>query len=90
MSAVEQPKKKRLPRESIKFVFQCQFIVRRLYLRPNDVVIIYTSCRHIDKDNVAFHWNDAIGRPQKFNYAPHLTEDIRASFQDWFKMGLMF
>ena len=43
MSLVEQPKKKRLPRESIKFGFQCQFIVSQLYLRPNDVVIIYTA-----------------------------------------------
>ena len=32
--------------------------------------------RHIDKHNVAYHGNDAIGRPQKFNYAPHLTEDL--------------
>ena len=77
MNAVEQPKKKRHPRESIKVGFQYHFIVRRLYLRPNDIIIIYTACRHIAKHNVACHGNDAIGMPQKFNYAPHLTEDIR-------------
>ena len=82
MNEVEHPKKKRLPHESIKVGCQCHFIVQWLYLRPNDVVIIYTASRHIDKHNVACHGNDVVGRPQKFNYAPHLTEDIRASVQD--------
>ena len=87
MSAVEQPKKKCLPCESIKVGFQCHLIVWQLYLRPNDVVIIYTVCRHVDKHNVSCHGNDAVGRPQKFNYAPHLTEDIRASVQDLIQKG---
>ena len=82
MNVVEQLKKKCHARKSIKVGCQCHFIVRRLYLRPNDDVIIYTACRHVDKHNVVCHGNDAEGRPQKFNYAPHLTEDIRASFQD--------
>ena len=65
---------------NIKFGCQCHFIVRRIQLRPeSDVVIIYTACRHIDKYNVDFHGTDAISRPQSFNYAPHLTMDIRDS-----------
>ena len=79
MSVVEQPKKKHLPCESIKVGCQCHFIVQWIYLRPNDVVIIYTACRHIDEHNVVCHGNDAIDMPQNFNYAPHLTEDIQAS-----------
>ena len=59
----------------------------RIYLRPNDVVIIYTACRHVDEHNVSCHGNDAVGRPQKFSYAPHLTEDIRASVQDLIQKG---
>ena len=85
-SAVEQPKKKCLPHKSIKVGFQCCFIVRRIYLRPN-AFIIYTACRHVDKHNVSYHENDVVGRPQKFNYAPHLTEDIRASVQDLIQNG---
>ena len=87
MSVVEQPKKKRLPRESIKVGCQCHFIVRWLYLKPNDVVITYTACRHVDKHNVSCHGNDAVGKPKKFNYAPHLTEDIWVSVQDLIQKG---
>ena len=61
--------------------------MRRLQLRPNDAVITYTACRHIDKSNVVCHGNDAIGRPQTFKYAPHLSEDIRASVQDLVEKG---
>jgi len=62
--------------------------VRQLLLRPNDVVIIiYTSCRYIDKSNVICHWKDAIGRPQTFNYAPHLTNDIWSSVQHLIQNG---
>ena len=63
MNAVEQPKKKHHPHESIKVGCQFHFIVQQLYLRPNDVVIIYIACRHIDKYNVSCHGNDAIGMP---------------------------
>ena len=87
MSAVEQPKKKRLPRESIKVGCQCHSIVGQLYLRTNDIVIIYTRCRNVNKHNVSYHGNDAVGRPQKFGYAPHLTKDIRASVQDLIQKG---
>ena len=87
MNAREQTKNKRLHSESIKVGCQCHFIVRRLYLKPSDVVIIYTACRHVDKHNVACHGNHIVGRPQKFNYAPHLTEDIRASVQDLIQKG---
>ena len=60
---------------------------RWLYLRPNDALIIYTACRHVNKHNISCHRNDAIGSPQKFNYAPHLTEDIWASVQDLIQKG---
>ena len=73
MNALEQAKKKRPPHESIKVGCQCHFIVRRLQLKPDDAVIIYTTSRHIDKSNVVCHGNNAIDRPQKFKYAPHLT-----------------
>ena len=42
---------------------------------------------HNDKSNVVCHGNNAINRPKKFNYAPHLTEDIRASVQDLIQNG---
>ena len=71
MSVVEQPKKKHFPRESIKVGFQCHFIVRRLYLRLNGTIIIYTACRHVDKHKVVCHGDVVVGRPQKFNYATH-------------------
>ena len=77
----KQAKKKCHPRVSIKVGCRCHFIVRRLQLRPNDAIVTYTTCRHIDKSNVVCHGNDAIGRPQTFKYAPHLSEDIRASVQ---------
>jgi hypothetical protein len=64
MNAVDVGKKKRNPRQSIKVGCQCHFIVRRLQLRPDDAVIIYTACRHLDKYNVFCHGTDAIGRPQ--------------------------
>ena len=79
INAVDVGKKKRNPRQSIKVGCQCHFIVRRLQLRPDDAVITYTACRHLDKYNVVCHGTDAIGRPQSFNYAPHLTMDIRDS-----------
>lgn len=86
--ALKHAKKRRHPRESIKVGCQCNFIVRQLLLRPNDVVIIiYTSCRYIDKSNVICHWKDAIGRPQTFNYAPHLTNDIWSSVQHLIQNG---
>ena len=87
MSAVEPPNKKCLPHESIKVGFQCHLIVWRLYLRPNDFVIIYTACRHVDKHNVSYHGNDAVDMPKKFNYAPHLTKDKWASVQDLIQKG---
>ena len=59
----KRTKKRRHPCENIKFCCQCHFIVRQLHLRPNDVIITYTECRHIDKSNVVCHGNDAIGRP---------------------------
>jgi len=61
--------------------------VRRLQLRPDDAVIIYNARTHIDKDNVVCHGNKALNRPQKFNYAPHLSKDIRASIQDLIQKG---
>ena len=83
----KQAKKKCHPRESIKVGCRFHFIVRRLQLRPNDVVITYTACRHIDKSNVVCHGNDAIGRPQTFKYVPHLSEDIRANVQHLVENG---
>jgi hypothetical protein len=76
MNALDFVKKKRNPRQRIKVGCQCHFIVRQLELRPNDGVITYTPCKHIDKSNVVFHGRDAIDRPQTFNYAPHLMKDI--------------
>ena len=87
MNAPKQTKNKHLHCESIKVGFQCHFILWWLYLRPNDLVIIYATCRLVDKHNVACHGNDAIGGPQKYNYAPHLIEDIWASVQDLIQKG---
>lgn len=87
INALEPIKKKRNPRQSIKVACQCHFIVRRLQLRPHDAVITYNACRHIDKCNVVCHGKDAIGKPQTFNYAPHLSEDIRSSVQDLVRKG---
>jgi len=87
MKAPEQAENKRLHCESIKVGCQCYFIVRRLQLRPDDAVIIYTMRTHNDKSNVVCHGNNAINRPQKFNYAPHLSKDIRTSVQDLIQKG---
>ena len=61
--------------------------MRRLHLRPDYAVIINTTHTHIDKSNVVCHGNNAINRPQKFNYAPHLSKDIRTSVQDLIQKG---
>ena len=76
MNALEQAKKNLLHCESIKVVCQCHFNVLRLCMRPNDVVITYTMCRHIDKSGVVCHGKDAVGRPQTLNYAPHITDNL--------------
>lgn len=59
----------------------------RLQLRPDDVVIIYITCRHIDKSNVVCHGKDAIGRSMRFIYAPHLTRDMRSIVQHLIQRG---
>jgi len=56
-------------------------------MRPDDVVIIYTACRHIDKSNVICHGTNEIGRSMRFNYAPHLSWDMRSSVQHFVKRG---
>ena len=76
VNALEPVKKKCNPCQSIKVGYQCQFIVRWLQLRPDEVFITCNACRHIDKCNVVCHGKDAIGKPQTFNYAPRLSEDI--------------
>lgn len=50
--------KKRLPCHIIEVGCQCHFIMRRHALRPNDAVLIYTTCRHIDDKNVVCHGNE--------------------------------
>jgi len=87
MSASSDQNKKHNQHESIKVGCQCHFIVRRLQLRPDDAVIIYTACRHIDKSNVVCHGKDAIGRPMRFSYAPHLTRDMRSIVQHLIQRG---
>lgn len=72
-------KKKRSPRESIKVGCTCHFIIRRLYSRPHDVVIIYNASKHVDGSGIVCHGKDVVGRPQSFNYAPHLSKNIRDS-----------
>lgn len=79
--------KKRLPRHSIKVGCQCHFIMRRLAIRPNDAVLIYTACRHIDDKNVVCHGNEANDMPKKFNFAPHLTQHIRTIVEDLVRDG---
>ena len=56
-------------------------------MRPNDVVITYTTCTHIDKSGIVCHGKDAVGRPQTFNYAPHLTDNLRASVKQMVQDG---
>ena len=56
-------------------------------MRPNDVGITYTTCRHIDKSGVVCHGKDAVGKPQTFNYAPHLTDNLRASVKQMVQDG---
>lgn len=72
-------KRKRSPRESIKVGCTCHFIMRRLYSRPQDVVIIYNTPKHVDRFSIVCHGKDVVGRPQSFNYAPHLSKNIRDS-----------
>ena len=74
-------------RQSIKVGYKCHFIVRRLCLRPNDVVITYTTCRHIEKSSVVCYGKDAVGRPQTFNYAPHLTDNMQANVKQMVEAG---
>jgi hypothetical protein len=59
----------------------------RLYVRPNDVVLIYTECRHIDKCGGMCHGKNAVGRPETFKYAPHLSFDIHASVEKMIEDG---
>ena len=33
------------------------------------------------------HGKDAVGRPQKFNYAPHLTDNMRANVKQMVEVG---
>lgn len=87
MSGQVSTKKTRIPRESIKVGCRCHFIMRRLFLKPEHAIIIYTHCRHVDKSNIVCHGKDAIGRPQMFNYAPHLSSDIRAGVEQMIKDG---
>ena len=61
--------------------------MRRLQIRPDNAIIIYTACRHIDKSNVICPGLDAIGRSMRFNYAPHLSWDMRSSVQHFVKRG---
>lgn len=56
-------------------------------MRLDNVVRIYTACRHIDKSNVICHGTDAISRSMRFNYAPHLTRDMQSSVQHFIKRG---
>ena len=56
-------------------------------MRPDDAVIIYTACRHIDESNVICHGTDAIGRSMRFNYAPHLSWHMRSTVQHFVKRG---
>ena len=79
--------KKRSLRQSIKVGCKCHFIVRRLCLRPNDVVITYTACRNIDKSIVVCHGKDSVGRPQTLNYAPHLTDNMWANVKQMVEGG---
>jgi len=53
----------------------------RIYVRTNDVVLIYTECRHIDKCGGMCHDKNAVGRPETFKYAPHLSLDIHTSVE---------
>ena len=66
-------KKTHISRESIKVGCRCHFIIRRLFVKPDDVIITYTHCRHVDNFGIVCHGKDVIGRPQTFNYAPHLS-----------------
>jgi hypothetical protein len=59
----------------------------RLYVRPNDVVLMYTECRHIDKCGGMCHGKNAVGRPETFKYAPHLSFDIHASVEKMIEDG---
>ena len=81
MSSSLDQRKNHNQQERIKFCFQCHFIIWRLQLRTDDVGIIYTTCRHIDKYNVSYHGKYAIGRPMRFNYGPHLTRHMWSSVQ---------
>lgn len=87
IGASSDQNKKRNQHESIKVGCQCHFIVWRLQLRPDDAVIIYTTCRHIDKSNVVCHGKYAIGRPMRFSYVPHLTRDMRSIVQHLIQRG---
>jgi hypothetical protein len=80
-------KMKRNPRQSIKVGCRCHFIMHRLYMRPNDVILTYTECRHIDQSGGMCHGKNAVGRPQTFKYAPHLSFDIRASVEKMIEDG---
>jgi len=79
VNAPESKKRIRSPRESIKVGCTCHFIMRRLYSRPDDVVIIYNTSKHVDRSSIVCHGKDVVGRPQSFNYAPHLSKNIRDS-----------
>lgn len=87
MSASSDQKEKHNRHESIKVGCQCHFIVRQLQLRWDDVVIIYTTCRHIDKSTVACHGKDAISRPMRFSHAPHWTRDMQYIVKHFIQIG---
>ena len=61
--------------------------MRRLAPRPNDDVLIYTACRHVDEQNVVCRGNEENDIPKKFNFAPHLTENIRTSVEELIRDG---
>lgn len=86
-SAQTTTKKKRSPRESIKVGCNCHFIMRRLFQRPEDAIITYTHCRHVDTYGIVCHGENAIGKPKTFNFAPHLSSDIRVSVEQMIKDG---
>ena len=87
MSASTDQKRNLNWHKSIKVGCQCHFIVRWLQLRLVNVVIIYTTCRHIDLSNVFCHGKYAIGKRMRFNYAPHLTRDMWSSVQHFIQRG---
>lgn len=74
-------------RWSIKVACRCHFIVHKLYVRPDNAIITYTSYMHIAKSSVVCSGKDAVGRSVTLNYAPHLKKDIWYSVKQMIENG---